>query len=84
MADPKIINSPLSRVVEEDGVSVKVCIYRLENTKWSLEMVAQNGMSTVWDDLFPSDEAALAEALKAISEEGLESFSIEGPGRVMH
>jgi hypothetical protein len=84
MADPKIINSPLSRVVEEDGVSVKVCIYRLENTKWSLEMVAQNGMSTVWDDLFPSDEAALAEALKAISEEGLESFSIEGPGKVMH
>jgi hypothetical protein len=84
MADPKIINSPLSRVVEEDGVSVKVCIYRLENTKWSLEIVAQNGMSTVWDDLFPSDEAALAEALKAISEEGLESFSIEGPGRVMH
>ena len=84
MTDPKIINSPLSRVVEEDGVSVKVCIYRLENTKWSLEMVAQNGMSTVWDDLFPSDEAALAEALKAISEEGLESFSIEGPGKVMH
>jgi uncharacterized protein len=84
MADPKFINSPLSRVVEEDGVSVKVCIYRLENTKWSLEMVAQNGMSTVWDDLFPSDEAALAEALKTISEEGLESFSIEGPGRVVH
>jgi uncharacterized protein len=71
MADPKIINSPLSRVVEEDGISVKVCIYRLENTKWSLEIVAQNVMSTVWDDLFPSDEAALAEALKAISEEGL-------------
>ena len=84
MADPKIIDSPLSRVVEDDGVSVKVCIYRLENTEWSLEIVAQNGISTVWDDLFPSDEAALAEALKAIDEEGIRSFSIGGPDKVLH
>jgi uncharacterized protein len=84
MADPRIIDSPLSRVVEEDGVSVKVCIYRLENTEWSLEIVAQNGISTVWDDLFPSDDAALAEALKAIDEEGIRSFSIRAPDKILH
>jgi uncharacterized protein len=84
MADPRIIDSPLSRVVEENGVSVKVCIYRLENTEWSLEIVAQNGISTVWDDLFPSDDAALAEALKAIDEEGIRSFSIGAPDKVRH
>jgi hypothetical protein len=84
MADPKIIDSPLSRIVEEDDVSVDVRIYRLEDTEWSLEIVAQNGISTVWDDLFPSDEAALAEALKAINEEGVGIFSIAGPDKVLH
>jgi hypothetical protein len=81
MTDPKIIDSPLSRVVEEDGESVEVRICRLENTEWSLEIVAKNGTSTVWDDLclFPSDEVALAEALKAIKEDGIRSFSVGDP-----
>jgi hypothetical protein len=83
MADPQLIESPLSRVVEEDGVSVEVCIYRLENTEWSLEIVAENGTSTVWDDMFPSDEAALAEALKAIKEDGITAFSEADPDETL-
>jgi uncharacterized protein len=83
MPDPQIIDSPLSRVVEEDGVSVEVCIYRLENTEWSLEIVATNGTSTVWDDLFRSDEAALAEALKAIKEDGIRTFFEGGPNETL-
>lgn len=74
MPDPTIIVSPLSRVVEEDGQSVEVAIYRLENTEWSLEIVAGDGCSTMWDDLFASDEAALADALSAIKDEGVKSF----------
>lgn len=74
MPDPKLINSPLSRSVEENGDRVDVCIYRLEDTEWSLEIVASDGCSTVWDDLFASDEAALAEALSAIKDEGIPSF----------
>jgi uncharacterized protein len=74
MAEPQIIKSPLSRVVEEGGVSVDVRICRLDNTGWSLEIVAEDGTSTVWDDLF-SDEIALVEALKAIKENGIRSFS---------
>ncbi len=82
MADPKLIDSPLSRVVEEDGASVEVCIYRLEDTaEWSLEIVAEDGTSTVWDEPFPSDEAALAEALKTIKEEGIGSFSEADAGK---
>jgi hypothetical protein len=74
MAKPQIIKSPLSGVIEEGGVSVDVRICRLDNTGWSLEIVAEDGTSTVWDDLF-SDEIALAEALKAIKENGIRSFS---------
>jgi hypothetical protein len=74
MAKPQIIKSPLSRVIEEGGVSVDVRICRLGNTGWSLEILAEDGTSTVWDDLY-SDEIALAEALKAIKENGIRSFS---------
>lgn len=75
MEDPEIIVSPLSRVVEEDGVSVEIGIYRFEHTDWSLEIVAEDGTSTVWDDPFEDDRVALLEALKAIQEDGIGSFS---------
>jgi uncharacterized protein len=84
MADPKIIDSPLSRIVEEDGISVDVRICRLEDTEWSLEIVAIDGNSTVWNDLFPSDEDALAEALKSIGEDGIRSFSEGAPDAAVH
>lgn len=84
MTDPQIIASPLSRVVEKDGASVDVRIYRLENTEWSLEIVATSGTSTVWDDLFPTDEAALAVALQAIEEEGIGSLCEGEPEKKFH
>ena len=46
-------------------------LYRLETTDWSLEVVDETGTSIVWDDLFPTDQAALDEALKTIREEGI-------------
>ncbi len=62
MPDSKLNISPLSRFVEENGNRVEIAIYRLDDTDWNLEIVASDGCSTVWDDLFSSDEAALAEA----------------------
>jgi hypothetical protein len=41
MAEPQIIKSPLSRLIEEGGVSVDVRICRLDNTGWALEIVAE-------------------------------------------
>jgi len=74
VSDPKLIQSALSRTVREDGTEVRIDIYRLETTDWSLEVVDETGTSTVWDDLFPTDQAALDEALKTIREEGIRTF----------
>lgn len=71
MADPKIINSPLSGSFTERGITVDVQIYRLEDTKWSLEVIDCEGTSIVWDDLFDTDEAARVEFERSVTEEGL-------------
>ena len=83
MSDPKIIHSALSRTITEDGIEIRVAIYRLETTDWSLEVVDAAGASTVWDYLFPSDQAALDEAMKTIHEEGIRTF-LSSETRVMH
>jgi uncharacterized protein len=74
MSDPKLIHSALSRTIREGGTEVCIDIYRLETSDWSLEVVDETGTSTVWDDLFPTDQAALEEALKTIHEEGIGTF----------
>jgi uncharacterized protein len=71
MADPTIITSPLSGYFSEGGITVNVQIYRLEDTKWSLEVIDSDGTSIVWDDLFDTDEAARAEFQRSVAEEGL-------------
>ena len=60
MEDPEIMISPLSRFVEEDGISVEVCIYRLEHTDWSLEIVAEDGTPTVWAEPLKMTKALLS------------------------
>jgi len=39
-----------------------------------LEIVDEGWNSTVWDDLFPSAKEALDAGIKAIEEEGIQSF----------
>ena len=58
--DTPIIYSSLNQTVSRSGRSVQVEIYRAENEDWILEVVDEHGNSTVWDDLFPTDQAALA------------------------
>jgi hypothetical protein len=77
MADrePNIVTSSLSRQVSRDGVAVIVQICRLESeSKWTLEVVNAAGTSTVWDDLFPSDDAANEEFLRTVADEGMAAF----------
>jgi hypothetical protein len=71
MADPTIITSPLSGPFSEGDVTVDVQIYRLEDTKWSLEVIDSEGTSIVWDDQFDTDEAAKIEFQRCVAEEGL-------------
>lgn len=72
---PNIVKSGLSRHVTKDGVTVELCIYRLEEEpSWTLEVVNGAGTSIVWDDTFSSDDAANEEFLKTVAEEGMATF----------
>lgn len=73
--DPNIIYSSLGRVVSIDGVTVDVKIYRLEDDpQWALEVVNEEGTSTVWDDLFDTDDEAYAAFQLTVEEEGMRAF----------
>ncbi|MHA6768969.1 hypothetical protein [Sphingobium ummariense] len=73
--DPNLVISGLSGTVTQDGVTVEVNVVRLEDEPdWSLEVVNSSGTSTVWDDQFPTDAAALAAFRQAVAEEGMACF----------
>lgn len=74
--DPEIEESPLSDVVTRDGITVRVEIYRLKEGDggWSLEVVDQEGGSTVWDDRFATDKEAHDEFYRTLETEGISSF----------
>ncbi|MBC8356251.1 MAG: hypothetical protein H8E66_30095 [Planctomycetes bacterium] len=82
MADPNIVFSGLSMTNNECGLDLRIDIYRLEdNPTWSLEVIDDEGTSTVWDELFETDQEALDEALKTIRDEGASAF--RDPGNVV-
>jgi len=73
--DPNIVTSGLSGAVTRDGITVDVQIYRLEDRPgWSLEVVNAKGTSTVWDDLFDTDNDAHTTLLSTVSDEGMTTF----------
>ena len=73
--EPKLELSPLSQEISSGGRTVNVEIYRLEgDTSWALEVVDEHNNSTVWDDTFETESAALTEAKKTILAEGVNSL----------
>jgi len=72
--DFEIEFSPLCQNISSGGKSVEVHIYMGEEGKWILEVEDEFGNSTVWDDLFETDSAALTEAKKAILKDRITSF----------
>lgn len=84
--DPEIIDSALSQEVTQDGVTVRVLIYRLEDdVTWTLEVVDDSGVSTTWDAPFPTEEDALKEAIATIAKEGIRTFVVaESDRRTLH
>ena len=72
--DPKIIDSKHNGFVTREGVTIELCIYRLEHTKWTLEVVDTEGTSTVWDDEFETDDDALVEFERTVRESGMLEF----------
>ena len=83
--DPKLVFSPLCRRIKRRRTSVRVHIYRLEqDTDWQLEVEDHDGGCTVWDEKFDTDEAALAEVMKVIETEGIETFLVDQSKPTLH
>ena len=73
--EPNLEISPLSQELTSGGRAVSVEIFRLEGELgWALEVVDEHNNSTVWDDTFETDSAALTEAKKTILAEGVSSL----------
>lgn len=66
--------SPLSQTYEEDGKKVSIEIYDDDDGGWLLEIVDEDNHSTMWEGSFDSDDEALAVALAAIEENGIDAF----------
>jgi hypothetical protein len=81
--DPELEYSRLCGDVARDGITVRVKVYRLAGGRegWSLEVVDQEGASTVWPDLFATDEEAYAEFQRTLEIEGIHSFAERATGR---
>jgi hypothetical protein len=78
--DKKLIVSRLSRPFSSDGITVEVYIYRLETDDgWVLEVADKDETSTVWDDKFPTDQAAYDFFLQSVEAEGLALISDDSP-----
>jgi hypothetical protein len=74
--DPGLEHSLLSGEVTRDGLTLKVQIYRLRGSSegWSLEVVDQDGASTVWQDVFATDQEAFKEFERTLETEGPTAF----------
>ncbi|MDF1631892.1 hypothetical protein [Mycoplana sp. MJR14] len=70
--EPRILRSALSRKFTSDGMTIDVEIYQLEGAAgWVLELAEPDGSSTVWEELFPTDQAAWEEFEQGVREIGL-------------
>jgi len=82
--DRQLEFSPLSGRVTRDGFTVEVKIYRFvgDEADWALEVIDHEGGSTVWNELFATDDAAYEAFRLAVDEDGMGSF-VE-PGETLH
>lgn len=72
--EPDIIESPLSRKYEAEGIAAQVEIYSSGKDDWILEVIDASNASTVWDDPFPTDQLALDEFFRTVRSEGIRSL----------
>lgn len=72
--DIELIHSPLTQTYSAEGHTLSIEIYRAAGEAWILEVVDELGTSTVWDEHFETDAAALAAAFEAFQEAGVHHF----------
>lgn len=78
--DPKLIMSRRNGTFSRDGITVEVNICRLEDTKWSLEVIDRDHNSVVWDGEFDTDDEAYAEFLRSVGRDGGTRWHPPRPG----
>lgn len=75
----KLITSRLSRKFTRDGITIEILIYRgEEDSVWVLEVVDQEGASTVWEDTFKTEQDALNEVYQTIARDGIQTIARDG------
>ena len=79
--DVELEHSPLSGELSRDGITVRVEIYRVRDdaTGWSLEVVDEEGASTIWDGDFPTDQDAYREFYRTLESKGISTFLEQSP-----
>ena len=84
--DPEVEYSQFCEEVRRDGTTVKLQIYRLKGGTegWSLEVVDSQDGSTVWGDLFATDQDARDEFYRTLDAEGIRSFFVDHPSTSLH
>jgi uncharacterized protein len=82
-AEDSLVYSPLCQRITRNGTEVDIQIYKDDKGGWLLEVVDEFLNSTVWDDSFTTESAALAEALKTIDTEGIASLVGPIPASIM-
>jgi hypothetical protein len=73
----KIVKYPQSNItkeIEKGGSKVTIEVCKADKGGWILEIVDEGWNSTLWDDLFMSSKEALDAGIRAIDEEGIQSF----------
>ena len=75
-------DSPLSKKFIKDGMTIEICIYRGKGeTEWVLEVVDEEGASTVWNKPFATDQDAWEEVMATVAKEGIATF-LENPRKL--
>jgi hypothetical protein len=82
--DTGIIESALSQTYTADGETIEVSIYRLQHSKWKLEVIDSQGTHTVWDDDFNSDKDAWTEFLRDVTVNGIAQFIAKPSDSQLH
>jgi len=76
--DYELVYSPLCRRIRRNRTTIQVHIYRgKDDSNWILEVEDEKGGSTVWDEQFATDAAALDDVMSVIEKEGIETFIVE-------
>jgi hypothetical protein len=66
--EDEVVTSPLSRSLELDGKQLKINIYKgtYRDDDWMLEVIDGEGRSYVFNEMYLTDESALAAAMKTV------------------